>query len=369
MNSTADQDYYRQRASAELEAAEKADAACKFAHLELARRYAALAQPPPTIDVLGLIADSVVCTDEEGRIMVFNRAAAKAFGYRPDEVLGHRVEILLPERDREYHQREVANFASGRGSAARLMGRRRSVRGRHKDGREIPLEATVSRQVVEGRTILTAVLRDVAERKASEELRETVMHELDHRLRNMLSVISALISLSAAHATDVHEFAEELRGRLIALAATQRALDLNDQTSMALDAIFQAEVEQYRAPDGANVTIDCLPISVGPRVAQILSLAIHELATNSAKYGALHTAGGHVALTSAYQGEKDDKLLIQWKETGGPLVNSPDAKGFGTDLVQRLVGRSLRADVEIDYRPEGLICRMTLPKEVVTADC
>ena len=137
-------------------------------------------------DVLALVADSVICTDEDGRILVFNQAAEQAFGYSASEVIGRPVEMLLPPADRADHVRHLRGFALHDGVANRLMGHRREVRGRRKNGEEFPAEAMVSRQMIDGRAILTVVHRDITDRKALEDLREAAARELDHRMRNLL---------------------------------------------------------------------------------------------------------------------------------------------------------------------------------------
>ncbi len=300
--------------------------------------------------------------------MVFNQAAEKSFGYSASEVIGQPVEMLIPQGDRSEHARQVHNFALEGSAANRLMGLRREVRGRRKNGDEFPSEAMVSRQTIDGRMILTVVVRDITERKELEKLRKAAARELEHRLKNVLSVVNSLISLSAASATNVGEFKESLTGRLNALAKTQSAL-LGKQQGASLSELFLAELAQYQTPDGANVTIEGPPVSVRRRAAQILALAVHELATNSAKYGALRSAGGRVAVTFDLKGEGDECLLvITWREAGGPPVKPPERQGFGTRLIKQVVARALRADVAMDYRPEGLVCRMTLPRSAVESD-
>lgn len=319
-------------------------------------------QPALNFDVLALVADSVICTDEAGRILIFNQAAEQSFGYSASEVIGQPVEVLLPEIHRAEHILQVRNFALEEGATKRLMGHRREVRSRRKNGEEFLAEATVSRQTIDGNTILTVVHRDITERKELEEQREAAASELDHRMRNLLSVVNSLIELSAASAVNVEEFKESLVGRLSSLAATQSALRLGGHQSTSLSELFHAELVQYQTADRSRFSIQGPPVSVGPRAAQILALAVHELATNSAKYGALGSAGGRVTLTLVYEGAGDTDLLIQWQETGGALVNPPARKGFGTHLIEQLVGRALRAEVVMEYRPEGLVCRMTLPR-------
>ncbi len=318
--------------------------------------------PALNVDVLALVADSVICTNEQGRILVFNQAAEHSFGYKAREVLGRRVEMLLPEPDRADHVHQVRSFASGEGAANRLMGYRREVRGRRKSGHVFPAEAMVSRQTIDGRVILTVVLRDITERKALEELREAATRELHHRLGNVLSIVNSIVAISAASAATVEEFKESLTGRLKALAATQGALRFGERQCTSLGELFLAELTQYQTPDGTKVVIEGPPVPLGPKAAQILALAVHELATNAAKYGALSIAGGYVAVTSAFEGEGDEGLLvIQWLEAGGPPVKPPARQGFGTRLIKKVVAKALRADVAMDYRPEGLVCRMTVP--------
>lgn len=317
-------------------------------------------------DVLALIADSVICTDEEGRILLFNRAAELSFGYSADEVLGEGVEMLLPQRHRAQHARQLRSFASGEGAANRLMGDHREVWGQRKNGEDFPAEATVSRHSVDGKTVLTVVHRDITERKELEEQREVIARELDHRVRNVLSVVSSLVSLSARRAVSVEEFARSLQERLRALAATQTLLWAGKRKNVSLSELLRAELSHYIGADGTNVVIEVEPVALNPTVVQPLALAVHELATNSAKYGALSDPQGRVIVTAEGMSREDEPLLaIEWRETGGPPVKPPSRRGFGTTLIEGIVKRTLQAEVSVDYRPEGLVCRFILPRTKV----
>jgi PAS domain S-box-containing protein len=329
-----------------------------------------LPSKPPMVtgDVLALVADSVVCADEEGHILFFNRAAEKAFGYKAFEVIGRPVEMLLPQHHHADHAIQVRSYAFRPGAASRLMGRQREVCGRRKNGEEFPAEAAVSRETVNGSTVLTVVVRDITQRKELEEQREAIANELDHRIKNVLSVVNSLVSLTARSAVNVPEFKEALIKRLGALARTQDALRSRTQLSAPLSDLLDAELEQYRAPDGANIIIEGPAVSVGSGATQTLALAFHELATNSAKYGALSHAKGRVTVTFAYKGEgKESQLVIEWRDSDGPLVKPPTRQGFGTTFIKQVIARTFRADVVLEYPPEGLICRMTLPRTRVEA--
>lgn len=320
------------------------------------------------VDVLALIADSVICTDEVGRIVLFNRAAEQSFGYKAAEVIGQHVEMLLPQRHRADHVHQVLSFASGDGAANRLMGIRREVWGRRKNGEEFPAEASVSRHSVDGRMILTVVHRDITERKELEEQREAIASELDHRIQNVFSVVSSLVSLSAKSAESIDGFRRSLQERLRALAATQIFLRLGERGRIGLHELLLAELAHYRSPDRANVIIKGDQVALCPNAAQTLALAIHELATNSAKYGAFSNSHGRVTVTSECANDGDQRLLaIEWRETGGPPVTPPVRRGFGTKLIEQVIKKTFRADVIIDFRPEGLVCRMILPRAAVEA--
>lgn len=318
-------------------------------------------------DVLTLIADSVICTDKLGRILFFNRAAEQAFGYSANEVVGQHVEVLLPGRHRAQHADQVRGFALGDGAASRLMGHRREVIGQRKNGEEFPAEATVSRQTVNGKTVLAVAVRDITERKALEEQRDAIAREMEHRVKNLMSVVYSIVSLAAASATNVADFKVSLLERLAALGRTQCALRFGAMQSTSLSELLLAELAHYRVADAGNIVIKAPPVLLGPKAAQTLALAFHELATNSAKYGALSRVSGRVEVTSAYVGERNSQIAIEWCETGGPLVKPPSRQGFGTTLIKQVIERSFRAQVILDYLPGGLRCKMTLPKAIVDA--
>ena len=321
------------------------------------------------VDVLALVADSIICTDKDGRILVFNPAAELSFGYTAEEVIGQPVELLLPDGDRLPHIAQVRGFARGTVPQARLMGRRREIRGRRKNGEVFPAEATISRQVIDGQTILTVVHRDITERKAVEELREAVSRELAHRMGNLLSVVNSLISLSAGSAATVEEFKISLAGRMRALEVSQKLISFGEDHSTSLSELLTAELTQYKVGNGSNLSIEAPAIPVGPRATQVLALAIHELATNSAKYGAFGCPSGRVAVTSVLEGDGEArKLVLVWQEFGGPPVVKPKRTSFGTTLIKEVVAKALKAHVDLQYRPQGLMYRISLPTTVLDMD-
>lgn len=314
------------------------------------------------VDALQLIADAVICTDEFGCILIFNRAAEQSFGYSASEVIGKHVEMLIPMAQRLEHSKQVRVFAHGNGAASRLMGRRREVIGLHKSGKEFPTEATVSRHLVAGRAVLTAVHRDISNRKEIESRREIIAQELDHRVKNVFSVLLGIVSLSASSARDVPEFKDLLLRRIHLLSRTQAMLRSGAPQSTDLKQLLLDEVASFRNIDGSNVTIGGPPVSVGAGAAQALAIIFHELATNSAKYGAFTSEHGRLIISFACNGSNNDDVVIEWREAGGPPVTPPKRQGFGTKLITQIVKSTFGTDVAISYPLQGLTCRMTVPK-------
>jgi two-component sensor histidine kinase len=252
------------------------------------------------------------------------------------------------------------------------MGEQREVWGRRKNGEEFAAEATISRHSLDGRTILTVVHRDVTVRKELEEQRETIAHELDHRIKNVISVVSALVTLTAKSASSVEQLRDSIQQRLSGLAATQRLLARSSGASIELAELLGAELAPYLSSDGTNVCISGMPVTLRTSAIQPLALVIHELATNSAKYGAFSQPGGRATITADSIVRNDNRQqVIEWREAGGPLVRTPDRQGFGSRLIEQMIKKAFQGEVTFEYRPAGLICRMVIPAAALenTADC
>lgn len=309
---------------------------------------------PSGSELLELVADGIVSADEKGRIILFNKAAETLFGYSRAEVLGRPVEILLPQRARDAHREAVAAFAASSEAGNRMMGPRREVTGRRKDGGEFPVEASLSRRLSEGRVVLTVAIRDVTVRRLAEEQRQILSRELAHRFKNMMVVVTSILSLTARYAPTKEALVASLRGRLAALARTHEMLLGSETESADLRALLEGELAPYRIHSSSNVRLTGDPcVLPGPQVVN-MALAIHELATNAAKYGALSRATGQVEVSWS----SDDGVLdLHWKETGGPTVGEPKGGGFGTELIRRLLGGGVR----FEYPKEGLQAWLRVP--------
>ena len=309
--------------------------------------------------ILTLIGDGVVSTDQNGRIILFNPAAEEIFGYAMNEVLGDSIETLIPLRFHERHREDVSRFCSSDAPARRSMGVGREVLGRRKDGKELAVEVTLSRQTIRGQHIVTAVIRDVSDRKFVERQRQVVANEVAHRLRNTMAVVDSIVTLTARTALSVVEFKEALLGRFAAISRTNDSLILGSWTGASVRLLLETELAPYRDNEG-KITLTGPDICVDGQVAVALALALHELATNAAKYGALSTSAGLLRVDWQVSADATSLLELTWEERGGPAVVPPTRRGFGSELIARSLGAH-GGEAVSTYAPQGVNCIISLP--------
>ncbi|MCH5376611.1 MAG: sensor histidine kinase, partial [Planctomycetes bacterium] len=190
-------------------------------------------------------------------------------------------------------------------------------------------------------------------------IRNSLTRELNHRVKNTLANVLSIIALTRRRAETLDDFAEGLDGRIRALSATHDLLTQSDWGTTPIGAVIDAELSPY-LQDGEN-RIEMLgpEIQLAPNDALSLGLAIHELATNAAKYGALSSPGGTVKVS--WHKISADRVRLEWSEHDGPLVEADPSRGFGTDLIEKIVAHELGNPVELTFRPEGVRCAMTIP--------
>jgi PAS domain S-box-containing protein len=316
---------------------------------------------PSAEDLLSLVGDGIVSVNEHGRIILFNKAAEELFGFAAAEVIDEPIEMLLPDRFHQTHRQEVHAYAAA-ASAPRTMGHKREVVGRRKDGSEFPVEATLCRRVIEETLMLTVAIRDVSERKSLEEHRQILNAELQHRMKNLMAVISSIVSLTARVSDSASTFHDTLQDRLLSVERSNSLLLAENANEADLRELLGAELAAYSDRDVGNVVLEGPPVRVPARLVVALSLIAHELATNSVKHGALGRDGRRV--TIAWSVKEDTgtlRLWLNWRETGGTGVTPPTKHGFGTELIEQNLCRAIRGKVQVDYRPDGLDWRMELP--------
>lgn len=192
-------------------------------------------------------------------------------------------------------------------------------------------------------------------------IRNSLTRELNHRVKNTLANVLSIVSLTRRRATSLAEFADSLENRIRALSATHDLLTQSDWGTTPVMLVVKAELAPYAQDTQRHLDINGPEVELAPNDALSLGLAIHELATNAAKYGALSVEGGRVSIRWEMAGE--NLARIEWVERGGPVID-PDLqrkRGFGTELIEKIVAHELRNPVDLSFEPEGVRCTLLIP--------
>lgn len=202
---------------------------------------------------------------------------------------------------------------------------------------------------------VSGVTIDITDRKQAEERQLLLAREVDHRARNALAVVQAIVRLTAA--SDPRAYVAAVEGRIRALAQAHTLLSESRWEGADVKRLVDEELEPYRS-GGPLVETDGPTVSLPPDRAQVLALALHELATNSVKYGALSVETGALSVMWRSEG---DRVTLRWTETGGPPVRKPKARGFGTKILEASINQQIAGRVTLDWQPTGLDCTLEIP--------
>ncbi|RYJ03744.1 MAG: PAS domain S-box protein [Acetobacteraceae bacterium] len=216
-----------------------------------------------------------------------------------------------------------------------------------------------------------AALQDTTERKAAEERQLLMTRELDHRAKNVLAVVQAALRLTPR--TDAAEYAKAVEGRIAALARAHTLLAQARWAGADLRAVVEAELTAFLSDTASatRVVLEGPVVTLSPAAVQALSMALHELATNATKHGALAVPGGDLQVSWSVAGPSlasgPGRLLFRWVERGGPAVEGPPSRrGFGSRVLQATMRDQLGGQVEQFWLPAGLECSITLPLDRIS---
>ncbi|MFC0685187.1 CHASE domain-containing protein [Novosphingobium clariflavum] len=190
-------------------------------------------------------------------------------------------------------------------------------------------------------------------------IRNSLTRELNHRVKNTLANVLSIAALTRRRATDIDEFTESLTARIRALSATHDLLSQSDWRHAGLGDVVRSELAPYMQGSEGHVEMSGPEIRLAPNDAMSLGLAIHELATNAAKYGALSRPEGRIHVH--WHQIASDLAEVHWREEGGPPVAVPGKRGFGRDLIEKIVAHELKSDVQLEFLPAGVECRLRVP--------
>jgi PAS domain S-box-containing protein len=295
--------------------------------------------------------DAIVSKNLDGIITSWNRGAERIFGYTAEEAIGQSVMIVIPQDRRDEERTILARIKRGE-----RIDHFETVR-RRKHGSLIAISLSVSPVKDINGTIVGAskIARDITEQKRAQEQIAALAREAEHRSKNLLASAQAAVMLSRADTVD--GLKQTIQGRIQALANVHSLFAGTRWVGAALSTIAAQELAPYSETGDKRVRIDGPEVLLEPNAAQSIAVALHELATNAAKYGALSTDDGRVALVWTHNADR--QLNLRWTETGGPVVRTPTRQGFGGKIIKQMMVQ-VDGKARFDWRPDGLVCDITL---------
>jgi PAS domain S-box-containing protein len=295
--------------------------------------------------------------DMQSNLLYGDERLARLFGLEPQEVLAGIpqetfIESIHPE-DREEVSRSIGQAVASGGTYTaeyRTIDGRGSVhwvyaRGRcyHHEGRPVRFPGAVM---------------DITDRKRAEEHQQLLINELNHRVKNTLATVQSIASQTLRNADTAEDARAAMEARLLALSRAHNVLTRENWESAGLREIAAEAIAPYRHERENRLRVEGPDVRLSPRMALAIAMALQELATNAVKYGALSNATGEVCILWTAH---DRRLHLTWTENGGPPVETPTRRGFGTRLIERSLAQDLNGDVTISYRPQGVVCTVDAP--------
>lgn len=323
--------------------------------IDITARHAAEVESAHLAAIVSSSDDAIISKTMEGRIRSWNAGATRLFGYTPEEMIGQPiVKIIPPEL---WPEEEDIISRLRRGERIEHFETERVT----KNGERVHVSLTVSPvHDKSGRVIgASKVARDITERKRAEEMRRLLMEELNHRVKNTLATVQSIANKMARSNRSPSEFAAGFSGRIQSLASAHGLLTQSAWQGAAMLPLVRDQL-LIDGEEDDRISFSGPVVQLEPQPALHLALVLHELGTNARKYGALSTPEGRLSIDWEVRASQGRKLLIWWRESGGPEVKPPQENGFGTTLIER----SLASDggqAEVRYKAQGLECNISLP--------
>jgi PAS domain S-box-containing protein len=299
----------------------------------------------------------------QDRDLVFTWISRGIFGQPVDEIIGKPQQEVMPETG------PAASTALRRGVIETGEPARGDIRVMH-DGSETWHDLTVH-PLKDEHGIITGIIAgdvDITRYKEQEARIRLLMRELTHRSKNLLTVIQAIMRQTASNSTSLEDFETRFSARLQSLAGSHDLLVREEWQGASMRELVQSQLGHYNDRAEKRIELSGESLQIGPDAAQHIGMALHELATNAAKYGALSTPEGKVRISWRMLPAFDRTPMchLAWEESGGPPVERPSRRGFGRVVIERTVARALRGEVRIDYAASGLRWTLEFPMSLTT---
>jgi PAS domain S-box-containing protein len=311
---------------------------------------------------------SVFLMNDRQECVYMNAAAEKLTGFSLAEAQGHTLHSLI------HHTRpDGTHYPIEECPIDRAFPERHQTTGEDifvgKDGTFYPVAFTASPiQDAQSKTVGTIIeVRDISAEKQAQEQQRVLIDELNHRVKNTLATVQSIVAQTLRNEPDPAQARNSIEGRLIMLSRAHDVLTRETWGSARLHEIVDEAVSAFQTT-GARISVKGPEVRLTPRQALSLSMALHELATNALKHGALSIDSGSVSVGWELLPEEngDQSLRLRWVERNGPPVREPSRRGFGSRLLEVGLARDLNGEVKVDYDTHGLVCRVEFPLQIAT---
>jgi PAS domain S-box-containing protein len=306
--------------------------------------------------------DAILGIDLEMRITSWNAAAARLYGYTEEDAIGQSVLMLVPEDRQEEEPSILRQIRAG------LVVEPYETKRTRKDGREVDVLLSVSPILDASGKVVGAskVAHDISARKEAERLQAMLAGELHHRVKNILATVTAIARQTMGRDAANKQEVDAFLARLASLGRAQDLLLNGEWQHADLRTVIEQAISPYPSE---RFSVQGPSVSLPPKAVVSLSLALHELATNAAKYGALSLPDGRVFIEWQYGSHSRHGLRLSWKEEGGPEVLPPTTRGFGSRLIERLLAAELKGSCELTFDKEGVECLVSANLSDMADDC
>lgn len=296
----------------------------------------------------------------QDRDLVFTWISRGVFGRSADEIIGKSQQEVIPEAGAANLKRAVIDTGEPARGDIRIS----------YDGRETWYDLTIHPMLDErgGVTGIIAGAVDITRYKEQEARIRLLMREVTHRSKNLLAVIQAIMRQTASNSLSIEDFETRFSARLQSLAGSHDLLVQEDWQGASMRELMRSQLGHYIDRVDPRIELTGEPLRIRPDAAQHIGMAMHELATNAAKYGALSAPNGKVRISWDVSPAPDGTPMchLSWEECGGPPVERPSRRGFGRVVIERTVARALNGDVRIDYDTAGLRWTLEFPHPSTT---
>jgi PAS domain S-box-containing protein len=301
---------------------------------------------------------AIISMDLEGNVTGWNPGARALLGWDESEMVGRSADLIFTPEDRAAGSPDIERRTAdvtGRASDERWHMRRDGTRfwgsGSLTPMRNGPLSGYLK------------IMRDATAVRQAEDRQRLLLAELQHRVRNILAVVRSLSARSVETSGSLEDFASHFDGRLGALARTQSIFARTGEVAVDLDELVRDELVSIGAGSSKQVKVSGPPVQLGQHAGETLALALHELATNAVKYGALARPAGKISVSwRAFTTSAGPRLSLEWRESGVPAIEAePERMGFGRELIERGLPYELGAATSLAFEPGGVRAVIELP--------